>query len=345
MNELSKIQQFLGLQFRIYVPGRILLRQGYVWCRWQGWSPRNKLYVLFLFSDILLWTNTKGKFQWATQLRNCLLKPSDSKSQAEKKFQVIFHDKAGKNLIVQCSSESLREAWFADILKAIRTAYNESSSGCNAKSISYSYQGTGFKKFEEIIGNECVGKGKQITPFEFQTVPKSRGSSIVIKRKRNESNHTNSSQQVHDCLESSDSQVSHDAFTTDSASELTILDHHQSRSETSQRSNTTGVKVYQLGVDDSASYVIRRASITMKFNDLNTELGKQGNPKHRSNISQQYVRRADDFQISFRDNSAPAGGRISRHGSHNDIRVEEQRSFPNSRRASFSVRLVSLANV
>lgn len=53
-NEMNKIQLFLGTQCAILSPNRRIVRRGKMTRRTTGWTARNKRYIFFLFTDLLL---------------------------------------------------------------------------------------------------------------------------------------------------------------------------------------------------------------------------------------------------------------------------------------------------
>jgi len=58
-NEMNKIQKFLGEQCNVFGANRSIIRQGKMYSQSKGWASRNKRYLFFLFTDILLWTTKK----------------------------------------------------------------------------------------------------------------------------------------------------------------------------------------------------------------------------------------------------------------------------------------------
>jgi len=119
---MNKAQQWLGKQCSIYSKGRVLLRQGNVNCRTKGWTARSKISIFFLFNDILLWTSKKGELQSVNLIKNCNVRPSDSKIYPEKKFHVIFLDNKTRTLIVECNNKEDRDEWYNAIFKAVLEA-------------------------------------------------------------------------------------------------------------------------------------------------------------------------------------------------------------------------------
>jgi len=127
LNEMNKVQKFLGDQCDILVPERAIVLRGMMIRRKSGWSARNKRYVFFLFSDMLLWTTKNGKLKNSLHLQNCEVMPSSSKKRPERKLDVIFHKKKQKTLRLECETILLRNSWYEALKKTIFTAKEVSS--------------------------------------------------------------------------------------------------------------------------------------------------------------------------------------------------------------------------
>merc|ERR1719397_1031730 len=83
---------------------------------------KNKLYLFFLFNDVLLWTTRKGKLQNLVFLQDSEVRPSDSKVNQAKKFEVVAKGqsyKYYKHLKLECKDPRQRNDWFDAIKKAI----------------------------------------------------------------------------------------------------------------------------------------------------------------------------------------------------------------------------------
>lgn len=121
-NEMNKVQQFLDKQCTIISPSRRIVRRGLMTRRTTTWPVRNKHYVFFLFNDVLLWTSKKGELQNLVFLRDCELKPSESKNSPERKFEVIANGttyKYHKHLKLECREIRQRDQWFKAMEKEI----------------------------------------------------------------------------------------------------------------------------------------------------------------------------------------------------------------------------------
>jgi len=133
MNELNKIQRFLGKQCTIWSKDRTILRRGQLNCRTKGWRKPSRKFIFFLFNDILLWTSKGGELQHANYLQNCKVEPSDSMTRVENKFQITFEDHKEMTLMLECDTAAQRNEWYNAILNAsqpssmaIQTAERES---------------------------------------------------------------------------------------------------------------------------------------------------------------------------------------------------------------------------
>jgi len=121
-NEMNKIQKFLGDQCNVFGANRNIIRQGMMYSQSKGWTSRNKQYVFFLFTDILVWTTKKGDLQNAVYLKNCQLIPSFSKSNRERKFQIKFSEQIDKPLLLECKSQQQRNEWYFALSIAVKKA-------------------------------------------------------------------------------------------------------------------------------------------------------------------------------------------------------------------------------
>jgi len=121
-SEMNKIQLFLGRQCTIFGSDRSVICRGSLVCRTQGWASRNKLCVVFLFTDILLWASSKGKLQNVAYLKHCVVMRSDAKSNAEKKFKVTWTDQNSNTLLIECISQQQMEQWYTMVKDAIKQA-------------------------------------------------------------------------------------------------------------------------------------------------------------------------------------------------------------------------------
>jgi len=121
-NEMNKVQQFLGSQWKILHPMRRVIRRGTMVQQISGWTTKKKNYIFFLFNDLLVWTTTKGELQHIIQLRKWNLMISDSKHYNEKKFKLISNQDKRKTILLECSSKWQRDAWFTAVKIAMKAA-------------------------------------------------------------------------------------------------------------------------------------------------------------------------------------------------------------------------------
>lgn len=127
-SEMNKVQWFLDNQCNIISPTRRIVRRGLIIRRTTSWPVRNKHYIFFLFNDILLWTTRKGELQNVLRLRNCVVRPSESKSNQALKFEVEANMKGEKNyklLKLECKDPHQRNEWYDAIkygVKSVKTA-------------------------------------------------------------------------------------------------------------------------------------------------------------------------------------------------------------------------------
>jgi len=119
MHEIYKVQIYLAGQVDIFGDNRRLIRKGMISRRTQGWMARNKLYVFFLFNDILLWATDKGIFRNLVSLDKCQLLPWNTKNNPEKKLKLISRENGVKTLFLECRSRRQRDDWWFTIEKAI----------------------------------------------------------------------------------------------------------------------------------------------------------------------------------------------------------------------------------
>jgi len=118
MNELNKIQRFLGKQCTIWSKDRTILRRGQIDCRTKDWRKPSRKFIFFLFNDILLWTSKRGELQHANYLQNCKVEPADSRTRVENKFQITFQDNKDMTLMLECDTAAQRNEWYDAILNA-----------------------------------------------------------------------------------------------------------------------------------------------------------------------------------------------------------------------------------
>jgi len=121
-NEMNKVQQFLDTQCNIIIPHRRIVRRGMMIRRTTTLIARNKFYLFFLFNDVLLWTTRKGELQNLVFLQDCEVRPSDSKYNQAKKFEIVATGqryKYYKHLKLECKDPRQRNEWFDAIKKAI----------------------------------------------------------------------------------------------------------------------------------------------------------------------------------------------------------------------------------
>jgi len=121
-NEMNKVQQFLGDQWKILHPMRRVIRRGTMVQQISGWTTKKKNYIFFLFNDLLVWTTTKGVLRHIIQLRKWSLVISDAKHYSEKKFKLVSKQDRRKTLLLECSSKWQRDAWFTAIKIAMKAA-------------------------------------------------------------------------------------------------------------------------------------------------------------------------------------------------------------------------------
>lgn len=126
-SEMNKIQRFLGDQCNVFGAKRSIIRQGKMYSQTKGWASRNKRYIFFLFTDILLWTTKKGELQNAVYLTNCRILPSFAKSNPERKFQIEFSEQMHKPLLLECTSQQHRNEWYVALTVAVEAARNAMS--------------------------------------------------------------------------------------------------------------------------------------------------------------------------------------------------------------------------
>jgi len=121
-SEMNKVQQFLGKQCDIFVPNRRIVRRGLMIRRTSGWMARNKWYLFFLFSDILLWTTKSGVLQNLVLLKNCEVVESDAEVNPQRKLKVVSMGERKKILNCECGTQRQRMEWFEMIKTAISLA-------------------------------------------------------------------------------------------------------------------------------------------------------------------------------------------------------------------------------
>jgi len=121
---MNKVQQFLGKQCEIFVPNRRIVRRGHMLLRTSGWMARNKWYIFFLFSDVLLWTSKSGELQGLVLVWECDVEDSDSGVNPERKLKVVSAGEKTKILNCECSTQRQRMEWFEALKKTISLARN-----------------------------------------------------------------------------------------------------------------------------------------------------------------------------------------------------------------------------
>jgi len=135
-NEMNKIQTFLGKQCEILSVRRRIVRRGMMIRRTTGWPPRNKHYIFLLFNDVLVWTTRKGDLQNVVLLSNCVIGPSDSKNNTERKFKIMvsLKDRRDKILLLECTSKRQRDEWYNAVEMTISSG-GKSNRNCEISSI------------------------------------------------------------------------------------------------------------------------------------------------------------------------------------------------------------------
>jgi len=121
-SEMNKVQLFLNKQCNIFAPERRILRRGMMVRRTLGWASRKKVYIFFLFNDVLLWTTKSGELQNVVMLRDCDVVCSDAKTNPNRKLKVVSSGRKNKVLLLECASEKQRNDWFDAIQEAITSA-------------------------------------------------------------------------------------------------------------------------------------------------------------------------------------------------------------------------------
>merc|ERR1719233_246629 len=103
-------------------PHRRIVRRGLMIRRTTTWPARNKHYVFFLFNDVLLWTTRKGDLQNLVFLRDCEVRPSESKYNRARKFEVVAKGqryKYYKLLKLECKDPQQRDQWYKVMTKQV----------------------------------------------------------------------------------------------------------------------------------------------------------------------------------------------------------------------------------
>jgi len=121
-SEMNKVQQLLGKQCDIFVPNRRIVRRGLMIRRTSGWMARNKWYIFFLFSDMLLWTTKSGELQNLVLLKNCEVMESDAAVNPHRKLKVVSIGERNKILNCECGTHRQRMEWFEALKTAISLA-------------------------------------------------------------------------------------------------------------------------------------------------------------------------------------------------------------------------------
>jgi len=137
-NEMNKVQQFLDTQCSIISPHRRIVRRGLMIRRTTTWPARNKHYVFFLFNDVLLWTTRKGDLQNLVFLRDCEVRPSESKYNRARKFEVVANGqryKYYKLLKLECRDPQERNEWHDVITREVALAKEVTNRGETKKTL------------------------------------------------------------------------------------------------------------------------------------------------------------------------------------------------------------------
>lgn len=135
-NEMNKVQQFLDTQCSIISPNRRIVRRGLMIRRTTTWPARNKHYVFFLFNDVLLWTTRKGDLQNLVFLRDCVVRPSESRYNRARKFEVVANGqryKYYKLLKLECRDPRQRNEWYNVIKREVAMAKEVNGRGDTKK--------------------------------------------------------------------------------------------------------------------------------------------------------------------------------------------------------------------
>jgi len=133
MNEMNKVQQYLGKQINIISDNRRLIHRGTMTRRTTGFGSRNKKYIFFLFNDILLWTTRSGDLQNFVYLEDCDVMPSDAKRDSERKLRVVCRGKKWKRLLLECEIKRMRDDWYKSLTDTILRAKNRTTRARNVQ--------------------------------------------------------------------------------------------------------------------------------------------------------------------------------------------------------------------
>jgi len=133
MNEMNKVQQYLGKQITIISDSRRMIHRGTMTRRTTGFGSRNKKYIFFLFNDILLWTTRSGDLQNFVYLEDCDVMPSDAKRDSERKLRVVCRGKKWKRLLLECEIKRMRDDWYKSLTDTVLTAKNRTTRARNVQ--------------------------------------------------------------------------------------------------------------------------------------------------------------------------------------------------------------------
>jgi len=120
LQDLYNVQEYLGGSVLVFTDKRKVIRRGMMFRRTTSWPRRNKLYIFFLFNDILMWTTRGGTFQNAVSIYSCKLLTWENTTNPERKFKVISkRDGQSKILFLECTSEQSKNDWCTLLKMAI----------------------------------------------------------------------------------------------------------------------------------------------------------------------------------------------------------------------------------
>jgi len=176
MNEMNKVQQYIGKQIRIISNSRRLIHRGTMTRRTTGWGSRNKKYIFFLFNDILLWTTRSGDLQNFVYLEDCDVMPSDAKRDSERKLRVVCRGKKWKILLLECEIKRMRDDWYKSLTDTVLQAKNWTKRARNLqkrikiKENEDSSEDTFDPLYDKALAHEAFkGRGTNDTEDEFHT--------------------------------------------------------------------------------------------------------------------------------------------------------------------------------
>ncbi|GAB5354949.1 hypothetical protein AAMO2058_000163600 [Amorphochlora amoebiformis] len=111
--KLIKIQNGIrGLDFALFKPSRHLIKEGVLHV--QRNRERRKERMVFLFSDILLWTNIKSEYKGHIEVQDSKLIEEEDGEDAEVKFTLVSK---GNMLHITCDLEWQKKEWVNSIQK------------------------------------------------------------------------------------------------------------------------------------------------------------------------------------------------------------------------------------